>query len=431
MNPQDPVTATEPQPSRLAPWLLMAGLVGLWFIVGKAAVVMVLALAFMMFMHELGHYLTARSAGMTVTEFFLGFGPRIWSFRKGETEYGLKALPLGAHVRIPGMNNLDPLGWTPGSATSTFTSKSYARRMSVVLAGSGMHVLMAFVALLVLHAGIGWYAIGEDRAYVVPDDWTIANVQAGSSGEAMGLLVGDRILSAEGTDRPTFEQIKATVAGAPGQPISIEVLRDGATLALSGTIGIATGAGETTPRGLLGVSPTGTTLPPTRDSFGKAVASSASDVGQLSVASVSGIVDIPKWLVSQVFSGDPTGDGTVAAGANDATSAGNSSADDPLSVFGLVRFSGDIVDEGGWVGFLYLFATINIFIGLFNLVPLLPFDGGHAAIATYERLRTRRGAVPHRADVGKLLPLAYTTIAFLGVLTVFVLWSDLTRQSPF
>ena len=107
----------------------------------------------MIFMHELGHYLTAKSAGMKVTEFFLGFGPRIWSFHKGETEYGLKAIPAGAYVRIIGMHNLDPVA--PEDEPRAYKNQPYWRKMSVASAGSMMHFIMAFVLLFCLFAFYG------------------------------------------------------------------------------------------------------------------------------------------------------------------------------------------------------------------------------------------------------------------------------------
>ena len=112
--------------------------------VGLALVIVVVALVVMIFLHELGHFLTAKRSGMKVTEFFLGFGPRIWSFQRGETEYGVKAIPAGAYVRIIGMNNLDES--PPRTRPAPTASKPYREAMAVASAGSAMHFLMAFVA---------------------------------------------------------------------------------------------------------------------------------------------------------------------------------------------------------------------------------------------------------------------------------------------
>ena len=133
--------------------LLVAGIVALGVLGSVSAVIVVIALLVMIFMHELGHYLTARSAGMKVTEFFLGFGPRIWSFNKGETEYGLKAIPAGAYVRIIGMHNLDPV--EPEDEARAYKNKPYWRKMSVASAGSMMHFIMAALLLFALFATYG------------------------------------------------------------------------------------------------------------------------------------------------------------------------------------------------------------------------------------------------------------------------------------
>src|SRR3990170_2434654 len=107
----------------------------------------------MIFVHELGHFLTAKRLGIKVEEFFIGFGPRIWSFRRGETEYGIKPIPLGAYVKIVGMHNLDE--YDPADADRTYMSKPFWRRVSVAIAGSTMHFVLALVALFVAHAFVG------------------------------------------------------------------------------------------------------------------------------------------------------------------------------------------------------------------------------------------------------------------------------------
>ena len=113
--------------------------------------VFVVGILISVFLHETGHFVTARLTGMKATQFFLGFGPRIWSFRRGETEYGVRALPLGAFVRIIGMNNLDDV--PPEDEARTYRQQSYPRRMLVITAGSLMHLLIAIVLLFTVFAG--------------------------------------------------------------------------------------------------------------------------------------------------------------------------------------------------------------------------------------------------------------------------------------
>ena len=134
--------------------LVLAGLVIFLGVRGSwSAVVIVFALVLMIFLHELGHYLTAKWAGMKVTEFFIGFGPKLWSFQRGETEYGLKAIPAGAYVKVIGMSNLDEVD--PADEGRTYRSKSYPRRMSVAVAGSTMHFILAFLLICGVFIGFG------------------------------------------------------------------------------------------------------------------------------------------------------------------------------------------------------------------------------------------------------------------------------------
>ena len=134
--------------------LLVASTVALGALAGMAWLVIIGALVLMIFLHELGHFLTAKWSGMKVTEFFLFFGPKIWSFRRGETEYGIKLIPLGAYVRIIGMSNLDA-DVPPEDEHRTFRQQSYPKRLLVVSAGSLMHMLQAFVLLVIVFSVLG------------------------------------------------------------------------------------------------------------------------------------------------------------------------------------------------------------------------------------------------------------------------------------
>src|SRR5438270_2832380 len=146
---------------------------------GLSVIAIVLALIVMIFLHELGHYLTAKWAGMKVTEFFLGFGPKIWSFQRGETEYGIKAVPAGAYVKIIGMNNLEEVD--PADEERTYRAKSTWRRLSVAVAGSTMHFILAFVLVCVVVMGFG-----------LPKPMTTLQSVSGPAAEA-GLHKGDKI----------------------------------------------------------------------------------------------------------------------------------------------------------------------------------------------------------------------------------------------
>ena len=173
---------------------------------GASMLIVVASIVVMIFLHELGHYVMAKRAGMMVTEFFIGFGPRIWSFRRGETEYGLKAIPAGAYVRIIGMSNMEEVD--PALEARTYRQKSFHQRLGVAVAGSTMHFLIALVLLFVQFAFIG----GPDG-----DRWQVGNISSGSAAEAAGLQLDDEIVAFDGVEIDSFEDFRRELTGVgPG-----------------------------------------------------------------------------------------------------------------------------------------------------------------------------------------------------------------------
>ena len=164
-------------------WLAVANMWMFVFVVGILVSV---------FLHEIGHFVTARSTGMKATQFFIGFGPRLWSFRRGETEYGVRALPLGAFVRIIGMNNLDDV--PPADEARTYRQKSYPRRMLVITAGSLMHMLIAVVLLFAVYSIRG-------RARRARPGAEVGAVQASGPAADAGLETGDSSCQRRRVDR--------------------------------------------------------------------------------------------------------------------------------------------------------------------------------------------------------------------------------------
>ncbi|MCE2532458.1 MAG: site-2 protease family protein, partial [Acidimicrobiia bacterium] len=181
--------------------LVLGALAALGVFAGVPVLVVVLALIVIVILHELGHYLTARWAGMKVSEFYVGFGPRLWSVRRGETTYGVKAILAGAYVRILGMNNLERVD--PVEEHRTYRSKPYWRRMSVAVAGSAMHFLLAILLLWVLYSAVGYH--GFDRPDVMQTPrWQVSRVVPESPAAAMGVLPGDRIIAVEDREVGNF-----------------------------------------------------------------------------------------------------------------------------------------------------------------------------------------------------------------------------------
>jgi membrane-associated protease RseP (regulator of RpoE activity) len=396
--------------------VLVAGFVALAVFLPYWAI-FALAIIVMIFLHELGHYLTAKWSDMKVTEFFIGFGPRIGSFRRGETEYGVKAIPAGAYVKVIGMNNLEEVD--PADEPRTYREKSYPRRVAVGLAGSAMHFLIALVCLFVLLGMIGIPG-GKLGANPLTDDgWVIDTVEPGSAADRAGLEPGDRIVSIDGEPAATFDDLRQVIVDRPGDAVDIVVERDGDQIVLQTTLGVRTREGAR--QGFLGVSPT---LPTITYGPAEAAGRSVVEFGRITKLTGQSLVQFfsPSGLAD--FFGEATGGepSTPPSGGGGGSVEGEGS-NRVLSILGALRLGAELT-EAGFSNFLQFFIMLNIFVGVFNLIPLLPLDGGHVAIATYERLRSRKGRRYH-ADVAKMLPVAYAVVAILVVVGVTALYLDI------
>lgn len=392
---------------------VLAGLIAaLWVFGGPYVFVIVMAFVVMIFLHELGHFITAKRSGMKVTEFFLFFGPEIFSFQRGETRYGIKTIPAGAYVRIIGMNNLDEVA-DAADEPRTYRSKSYPKKMLVITAGSAMHFVQA-AALFVLFFSL--YGARDEA------QWSVAEISALAEGaspaEEAGLELGDRVLAVDGAAVETFDDLRAEVAARPGETVELIVERDGSTFEATTTLARVHPNGE--PVGFLGIGPRfgWDPLP-----VGEAVLETGQVLGEQVWATVT--------MVPRFFSPGNLADlgGSVFDGGGAVSVDDDEAQERPMGVVGAVRITAQAA-QIDWAGAILLFASINVFIGVFNLFPLLPLDGGHAAIATYERIRSRHGR-RHQLDVAKLMPLTYAVVGVLGFVFVTTLWLDIFRPISF
>ncbi|MEO1060051.1 MAG: M50 family metallopeptidase [Actinomycetota bacterium] len=386
---------------------VLVALLALLGVFSLPALLFVLALIFVVFLHELGHYATARWTGMKATEFFLGFGPRIWSFRRGETEFGVKAIWAGAYVKIIGMNNLEDVD--PEDEDRTYRSKSTRSQVLVASAGSFMHFVVAFLLLGTMFLAYGRPTVDEDR-------WSLGRVLVGSPAADAGIEPGDRPVQIAGEPIEEWADLQEVVSSRPGETVDVTVLRDGEEVSTVATLDAAT-LDDGTVQGRLGVTFTDVVIDDV--SIVEVVPTAATEFVDLGVQSVTGVAQFftPSNLADfagRVFS---------APGEDDATENPESR---PVSVVGVVDIGADVASDNVWNA-VYLFALFNIFIGIFNLAPLPPLDGGHIAVALYERVRTRKGEERYRIDYERLLPVAYGVFMVLVFFGLGALWLDLAN----
>jgi membrane-associated protease RseP (regulator of RpoE activity) len=386
-------------------------------------------------LHEAGHMITAKSFGMKVTRYFAGFGPTIFSFKRGETEYGLKAIPLGGFVKIVGMTPQED-DVAPEDEPRAMWRQPVWKRTIVMSAGSITHFILGFVLLWITASFVGLpnpnLTLDKLPASVsvqscVPKSATAVECTPNTAGalpspaQAAGLRDGDVVTSFNGTPTPHYQDLqKAIRAAAPGATVPVAFTRDGVAqtpvqvaLANVPRSPLDNPDGPTQPTAAFGI---GLTVPPNIppnvtygpvDGIGQAV----SYTGTTAKGIGSAITNLPSKVPGLVraLSGEPR------------------DPNGPISVVGASELGGQAASLGLWNVVLLLAATLNFFVGVFNLLPLLPLDGGHIAIAWYEKVRSwfarkRNKPDPGRVDYLKLMPVTYAVfIVFAGFSALTIL----------
>jgi membrane-associated protease RseP (regulator of RpoE activity) len=389
-----------------------------------AVLVVIAALIVMVMVHELGHFATAKWSGMKVTEYFLGFGPRLWSVRKGETEYGVKMIPAGGYVRIIGMTSEDEV--EPADEPRTYRQATFPRRMAVAMAGSTMHFVMAFLLLFALFAITGTPKTTGSQVQA------LYSFQHGQTpAQIAGLKAGDVIVSVNGKRFTDPNNLVTYIEQRSGQQLTIVVDRNGKphTLVLTPVDGRhETVKGETTTIrpakgpavGVIGVelesighNQTVSPIP----AIGRAVTL----VGSLTAQTGSEIASV--FSLHGLLS---LGHDVANSTSNSSSATGNTANNSrPVSVVGVVQVASQAAQQN--VGeLLVLLAAVNIFIGMVNMFPMLPLDGGHVLIAVYERIRSRRGR-RYFMDARRIMPIAYVMLAFIVVIGLSTLYLDIVN----
>jgi len=379
-------------------------------------------------LHECGHMWVARATGMKVRRYFVGFGPTVWSTRRpnrlGSTEYGVKAIPLGGFCDIAGMTSVEELA--PEDRPYAMFRQKVWKRVAVLFAGPGVNFIIGLV--LVYGIAVIWglpnlnppttAIVGQTgcvAAQISPDELAECS-GAGPAAEA-GIRSGDVIVKVGDTPVSTFETARDALQKASG-PTPVTVERDGEELTKVVEVTRTqrfTGEGDqVTTVGAIGIA--AAQFGPTQYNAFSAVPATFAFTGDLAVELGKALAKIPTKIGALV----------------DAIGGGERDPETPISVVGASIIGGETVDAGLWVAFWFFLAQLNFVLGAVNLIPLLPFDGGHIAIAVYEKIRnmirSARGKVA-AAPVNylKLMPATYVVLIVVAGYMLLTVTADLVN----
>lgn len=405
-------------------------------------------------LHEVGHMVPAKKFGVKVTQYFVGFGKTVWSTKRGETEYGIKAFPMGGFIRMIGMlppEKRDSNGRIKGlnagafgrliadaraaeveragdeDASRLFYTKPWWQKVIVMAGGPMMNVFLAVVILsgVFMLLGVTRPTLGISQ---VSDCVQAANVASTvcrpqdpeSPAKLAGFKAGDKVVSVDGDPMTSWSQFSERIRSSEGKEITVVVDRDGKQVVLRADPTVnrvySPNDGTTLIRaGFLGVSPEQVRQ---RQDFGFVV----STIGTYTEETGKALVNLPSrlWGVAKAAVG----------GERDPSS--------PMSVVGASRVAGEVASDNQIdvtdriITLLTLLGVVNLFVALFNFIPLLPLDGGHIAGALYEALRRGWARVRHRpdpgyADVAQMLPIAYVAATVLVAMGVLLVWTDIVN----
>lgn len=368
---------------------------------GSLGIIAFIATIFVMVViHEFGHYLFARRFDMKIEEFFIGFGPRLFSRRRGETEYGVKAILLGGYVKIAGMN---PWQTIPESELPrTYGAKPAWQRAIVLSAGSTAHLVLATILLWAVFALVG---LPANVVGVVQETVDGAPAPANQA----GLQPGDRITSIDGERIETWLQLVLAVRNRPGQATAIEFIRDGTTQTVTLTPASVLDQneeGEEATVGMIGIMPA-----PVREAPHVAVVSAAREVGRM--------VPVGVVVIGTVFS--PSGLGKVFGAVS---GRGDRDTGSPIGLVGGARLAGEAASAGYLDQLLYMLAWFVVVVGVANMLPLPPLDGGHLLVLVIEKVRGRK------VDMRKVIPVAVAVLGIFTMMFLALLYLDIVRPIP-
>ncbi len=370
-------------------------------------------------LHEVGHFSTAKAFGMKASRFFVGFGPTLWSFRRGETEYGVKALPIGGFVKIDGMTSLEPID--PADDDRAFYKQPAGKRLVVLCAGSFVHLVIAILLVFAVLAATGKDPVRTDGLQVAAVSRCLTPSGAGPctasapAAPAFGVLrAGDIVLAVNGQKiSSSGSNFVHVLHRSAGKPVTLTFVRNGTTRSVTLTPQPLRVAKRTV--GRIGVQ---TNLHAAHVTVSGSFGRTFTLMGDFLSQTASAIGGLPHE-VGQILSGHQRSNNSAA------------------SIVDVARVSGQISASGASFGdilasLVLILAELNLFVGLSNMLPLLPFDGGHVAILGFEEARTRLYRVigrrdPGRVDIMKVLPVTYAVFAVFVGLSLILLYAGITN----
>jgi membrane-associated protease RseP (regulator of RpoE activity) len=356
--------------------------------------IVILAIIFLVVVHELGHFTAARLSGVKCPEFFVGFGPRIWSTKRGETEFGIKWILIGGYVKVLGMNPEEEI--SPEDFRHSYKGVSYGKRFWIIFSGSLTHILLALLIMFFTIWLIGYPDVNRGTSTLAAVGQYMDEAQQEETPAYMaGLQEGDTILAMNGQEVSGWEEVSAFIKEHPGEEVTLLIERDGQEMELQAQLATLENG-----NGYLGISP---------------------EVYMEDYGFLGSFVQTGKWFgtatwgvfygVYRVFNLSTF---KQLLGISEPT------MERPQTVVGIARTASQIAGEGIFY-FLNFFAFICLFLAYINLLPLPPLDGGHLAVLLWEKITGRE------VDMRKLYPIAVAVLAFFVIMFILTLRLDITN----
>jgi membrane-associated protease RseP (regulator of RpoE activity) len=388
--------------------LIVSAIVVPFVVTGRAGILLVIGcLAFFIMFHEFGHFIVAKASGMKVTEFFIGFGPRLFSVRRGETEYGFKAFPLGGYVKIVGMTAEEAV--PEADEARTYRRQRWYKRVATILAGPATHFVMAFVLLVVIFGFSGRPEISNEIGVLEP----------GFAAEKSGINVGDKIVAVQGIQVDNWIDVVDRLAAEPSPEISLGLVDPAGvarTLKVMRTMEVVP---DQDPRPVLGIRPAREVY--VKESFPTALSMAGSTLVDYSKTTVKGMGQFFSPSSISSFMKQVTG-----AHSNKADVTDQELQSRPTSIVGMTQIGAQAA-KSGTSQLLEILVIINLALGSFNLLPMLPLDGGHIVVATYESIVGKFTGRRHFLNMQRVMPVVFAFFGFILLLGLGSIYLDIVK----